>query len=275
MKSKTKNLPHSDKEVVLLGESLPLEKFSQTIGYFFSSFLFLTALWLLFFPSFTFSIAINNINIEITKSIVDNATVVITLFTMGFVTFLFSMNGLRFVSFSINGVKLDTVGPQSIMMSSEQKNQADKNQTDSKPIEKSAEISIPKVDIEKTKNETCQPDNYITTPVVDQNGSDYSLQKKFLDLSWYEKKILRTLWKYQNSFNHNNYSKLWTFTLFQSHPEYMEFNQAVGMLLKENLIQEDKENKQYALTQNGIQMMRSLSIKDFYDIDYYPFTVSI
>ena len=86
-----------------------------------------------------------------------------------------------------------------------------------------------------------------------------------------EKKILRTLWRYQNKLFYGKFETLWTFTLYDKHPEYKEFLIAIGRLLQQNLIIEDPITNQYALDLDGIDLLKS--IKDCSEIngDNYPF----
>jgi hypothetical protein len=166
--------------------------------------------------------------IQTTNAYSDQSTVVVFLMTVGGVLVFYAINGLRLNKF--------TAGPIS--------GESESGQGSTTPLEPSPQA----------KNEPARSD-------VDRVA--------FFDLLTNdEKKIMRTLWRYQRSSFHDDFSKRWTFKIFANTPEYPAFLMAVSELLRKGLISVNPENEQCALTNEGIFLMRTVGEKaeigDFY-----------
>lgn len=80
----------------------------------------------------------------------------------------------------------------------------------------------------------------------------------FNSLGDLEKKILRTLWRYQ-MVHFPDLSARWTFKLRADSDEYPNYLIALGNLMRNSLASVNPANDQCALTSNGIILMRSLA----------------
>lgn len=132
-------------------------------------------------------------------------------------------------------------------------------------------LSVDKVAIDSASS----TESTITNPsiTINQRRPTENQNILFENFTKIEKKILRTLWLYQNIISYENYEKLWTFTLFDNHPEYREFLKAVGILQEKGLVFEDPDSKQVALDDAGINLMQSTSKSYLETIEFYPFNV--
>lgn len=79
----------------------------------------------------------------------------------------------------------------------------------------------------------------------------------FTALTELEKKILRTLWRYQTT-QFQNYQQRWTFRLTSQAPGYSEYLTAIVSLLRRGLVFVTAEGDQCGLTNEGIVMMEAL-----------------
>jgi hypothetical protein len=80
-----------------------------------------------------------------------------------------------------------------------------------------------------------------------------------LQLSGDAKKILATLWRYQNQHFHDDPTKRWTFTVFPTAPAeaYSSYLTGLGELVKAGLVVVSPENNQCMLTGEGIFYIQS------------------
>jgi hypothetical protein len=241
---------------------------------------------------------------ETTTSVSDQSPVIIALFTAGIVVALFSLNGLRFAKLSFNGASVEMVNKGS------GESKPEKSDTNGKPkdetLQKENEIlnenttqkeneiltdetvqdenEIPMNETKETENDTRESRQPLTPELIDIQDHTIFLDQlfdlnekngnKFEKLSWFEKKIMRTLWKYQKVIDGTGLQKRWTFVLYNNHPEYSSFLIAIGSLLVKRYIYLDQKNNQYALTDYGIQLMNTVHADELTDIDYYPFLVT-
>jgi hypothetical protein len=166
--------------------------------------------------------------IETTKSYSDQSTVVVFLLTAGCVMVFYAINGLRLIKFS--------AGPIS--------GESESGQGQTSPLEP----------FSRAKSE--------------QMKADSDPDELFESLPIVEKKIMRTLWRYQRTNFPDNFSIRWTFKVFANTPDYPAYLIAVSGLLNKALISMNPENDQCALTNEGIILMSSIGGKadvgDFY-----------
>jgi succinate dehydrogenase/fumarate reductase cytochrome b subunit len=186
------------------------------------------SLYLVFSPPIRQTIVNDSGAIQTTNAFSDQSTVVVFLMTVGGVLFFYAINGLRLNKF--------TAGPIS--------GESESRQGSTPPLEPSPQA----------KNEPARSD-------VDRDAFFDSLTND-------EKKIMRTLWRYQRSSFPDDFSKRWTFKIFTNTPEYPAFLMAVGELLGKGLISVNPENEQCALTNEGIILMSTIGkmaeIGEFY-----------
>lgn len=71
-----------------------------------------------------------------------------------------------------------------------------------------------------------------------------------------QKKILATLWHYQQVHHKDDTSHRWTFTISPFDPDYAEYLQAIAGLIKIRLVSVSPENYQCMLTAYGIVFMK-------------------
>jgi len=188
------------------------------------------SIYLIFIPPIQLT-TVNKLGvIQTTTTASDQSTVVVLLMTIGSILFFYSINGLRLIKF--------TAGPIS--------GESESGQGSTPPLE-------PILKIRKK-------------PIKQNENSDTVYDK----LSNNEKKILRTLWKYQKLIFPDNFSNRWTFKIFANHPEYPEFLMSVSKLLKRGFINVNPENDQCAFSNEGISLMGSIGEKAT-EGDFYPF----
>jgi hypothetical protein len=186
------------------------------------------SVYLVFSPPIRQTIVNDSGAIQTTNAYSDQSTVVVFLMTVGSILVYYAINGLRLNKF--------TAGPIS--------GESESGQGSTPPLEPSP-----------------QAINEPARTYVDHVALFDSLTND-------EKKIIRTLWRYQRSSFHDDYSKRWTFKVFANTPEYPAFLMAVSGLLRKAIISVNPENDQCALTNEGIILMRSIGEKadigDFY-----------
>jgi hypothetical protein len=81
---------------------------------------------------------------------------------------------------------------------------------------------------------------------------------RFNRLSEPQKKILRTLWRYQTSQFPDDFKQRWTFRVAATASDYPQYLEALSTLLKAGLVFVNPANDQCGLTEEGIVMMKSL-----------------
>ena len=186
------------------------------------------SVYLVFSPPIRQTIVNDSGAIQTTNAYSDQSTVVVFLMTVGGVLVFYAINGLRFNKF--------TAGPIS--------GESESGQGSTTSLEPSPQV----------KNEPA---------MVEVNRVAL-----FDSLTNDEKKIMRTLWRYQRSNFHEEFSKRWTFKIFANAPEYPAYLTAVSELLRKGLISVNPENEQCALTNEGIILMTTIGEKaengDFY-----------
>jgi len=155
---------------------------------------------------------------QISQVPADLSSVEIVLFTAGFAFLFYALNGLRLTKFA--------AGPLS--------GESGKLEGSTKPLAPSpAGLTSPR---NKTDN----------------------VANVFNSLTEEQKKILRTLWRYQNSSFPNDFSRRWTFKIPATATEYPDYLTAVGDLVKRGYILVNPQNEQSALTNEGIILMSSI-----------------
>jgi hypothetical protein len=176
------------------------------------------SVYLVFNPPIRQTIVNDSGAIQTTIAYSDQSTVVVFLMTVCCILVFYAINGLRLIKF--------TAGPIS--------GESESGQGSTPPLEPSP-----------------QAENEPASAVVDYIHIFDSLTND-------EKKILRTLWRYQKLSFQEDYSKRWTFKVFANTPEYPMFLIAVSGLLRKGLVSINPENEQCALTNEGIILMKSI-----------------
>lgn len=176
------------------------------------------SIYLIFSPPIQQTIKNNTDGVEITRTNTNQATVVVCLLTAGSLLAFYAINGLRFNKIS--------AGPLS--------GESESGQGSTPPLEPSpvARDQHPRADL----------------PPIDL----------FNTLSDGEKKILRTLWKYQKLTFPEDTQKRWTFKIFAGTLEHPTFLKSVSELLIKGLVSVNPENDQCALTNDGMILMGEL-----------------
>lgn len=186
------------------------------------------SVYLVFSPPIRQTIVNDSGAIQTTYAYSDQSTVVVFLMTVCSILVFYAINGLRLIKF--------TAGPIS--------GESESGQGSTSPLEPSPQAI----------NEPARAE-------VDHISSFDSLTND-------EKKIIRTLWRYQKLNFQDDYTRRWTFKVFANTPEYPTFLIAVSELLRKGIISVNSENDQCALTNEGIILMRSIGEKadigDFY-----------
>ncbi len=73
-----------------------------------------------------------------------------------------------------------------------------------------------------------------------------------ISLSPEAKKVLATLWRYQQQSFQNDFSKRWTFLIYPGSPEFIQYMNGVAELLKFRFVEVRSDNSQCMLTNEGI-----------------------
>ena len=193
------------------------------------SVIFLTfSVYLVFSPPIRQTIVNNDSAIQTTNAYSDQSTVVVFLLTVGGILVFYAINGLRLNKFSAGPISGESESGQGV----------------TPPLDPSPQA--------------------INAP----ERGDVDYVAVFDSLTNDEKKILRTLWRYQKLSFPGDYSKRWTFKVFANTPGYPAFLTAVSGLLIKGSISMNPENEQCALTNEGIILMESIGEKaetgDFY-----------
>jgi hypothetical protein len=102
-----------------------------------------------------------------------------------------------------------------------------------------------------------------------KGGATAPLMEEFSKMADAEKRILRTLWHYQEKI-YPKVNRLWTFKIRSDATEYPEYLLALGKLVKKDIVFVNPANGQCALKANGIRMMKSI-VDDKDKDDYYHF----
>jgi hypothetical protein len=90
------------------------------------------------------------------------------------------------------------------------------------------------------------------------------------DLSSDAKKILATLWRYQQQSFKNDFSKRWTFLIYPGSAQFIEYINGLGELLKYGYVSVRSDNSQVMLTNEGIYYIQHHKEIQVYE-DYYIF----
>jgi hypothetical protein len=186
--------------------------------------------FLVFSPPIRQTIVNNSGAIQTTLSYSDQSTVVVFLMTVGSILSFYAINGLRLYKFA--------AGPFS--------GESENGQGSTSPLKPSREA---------------------TAELVRANEEHIDLFESLTDNG---KKVMRTLWRYQKMYFHDDYKTRWTFKIFANNPEYPAFLGAVSELLGKGLIFINPENEQSALTNEGISLMSSNKVNAD-NGDCYPF----
>ncbi|NMC84424.1 MAG: hypothetical protein GYA58_03975 [Anaerolineaceae bacterium] len=96
-------------------------------------------------------------------------------------------------------------------------------------------------------------------------------ENEYQNKTFFERKILNTLWRYQQRYTSPD--EHWTFTLYNSHPEYANFQWAITKLIESKLVYFDRSTEQYSLTYDGIEFMEKAKAEPAEEGEFYPFIV--
>lgn len=188
------------------------------------------SVYLVISPPIRQTIVIKDSEIQTTNAYSDQSTVVVFLMAVGSIFVFYAINGLRLKKFSAGPISGESESGQGV----------------SPPVEPSS----------KSINAS--------------KSGDVDYDTEFESLTNDEKKVLKTLWRYQKLNFPNNYNNRWTFKIFANNPEYPAYLTAVSTLLTKGYISINPENEQSLLTNEGIILMDSIGEKAKKG-DYYVF----
>lgn len=231
-----------------------LKIWERIIGFYISLVLFLCAAIILFHPPLSLTITEKNgtvVNanmvesskaIESTRTSSNPSTVIIILLAAGCIFTFYSINGLRFTKISLgkDGFSLECA----------------KDGVSHIPL-----AALP----QEVAGKPGVPDD---SNVV---GTGNQAKEQFQNKSFFERKILNTLWRYQRRYTSPD--EHWTFTLYNNHPEYAKFQGAIAKLIESKLVYFDMNTEQYSLTYDGIEFMKKAKAEPAEEGEFYPFIV--
>jgi hypothetical protein len=249
-------------------EQLPtLKIWERIIGFYISVVLLLCAAVLLFHPPLSITITEKNgtvVNanmvessnaIESTRTSSNPSTVIIILLAAGCIFTFYSINGLRFTKILIGK---DSVEASCNVVTTPE------TEDGFKPIKQKLSLNVEELENRKP-DATNRPDD---SNVV---GTDDQAKEQFQNKSFFERKILNTLWRYQQRYTSPD--EHWTFTLYNNHPEYANFQGAIAKLIESKLVYFDMNTEQYSLTYDGIEFMKKAKAEPAEEGEFYPFIV--
>lgn len=106
------------------------------------------------------------------------------------------------------------------------------------------------------------------TIAAGQGGEAASRSGQFRDLDFESKKILRTLWRYQQKHFKDDFSMRWTFTVLPNSASYPNYLKGLAPLVERGLVAVPQG--QCALTNEGVIMMDNLGDDDIKG-DFYVY----
>jgi hypothetical protein len=220
---------------------MPLKIWERIIGFYISLVFLLCAAVLLFHPPLSITITEKNGTV-VNANMVESSNAIESTRTSSnpsTVIIILLVAGCIFTFYSINGLRFTKIS-------------ISKN-----GVEASCNVST-----HNTKN---RPDD---SNVV---GTDNQAKEQFQNKSFFERKILNTLWRYQRRYTSPD--EHWTFILYNNHPEYANFQGAIAKLIESELVYFDMNTEQYSLTDAGRELMKASQDKPAEEGEFYPFIV--
>jgi hypothetical protein len=235
-----------------------LKIWERIIGFYISVVLLLCAAIILFHPPLSLTITEKNGTVVSTNTIESSnaheqimtssnqSTVIIILLAAGCIFTFYSINGLRFTKISLgkDGFSLEAKDGVSIIPQ--------------------VALSKGEFSIEVAGKPGVPDDSNVV-------GTGNQAKEQFQNKSFFERKILNTLWRYQQRYRSPDAH--WTFTLYPNHPEYANFQWAIAKLIESRLVYFDRNTEQYSLTDSGREFMKDSQVKPAEEGEFYPFNV--